>query len=164
MTDDEVFLLQVHPNLGDTIFDFDAIVDDPHISADGDVQAISPEADYVNTLHTLPNKPRIYRKPNRKGETDKSVWGRCCKCENCGAITSWSKCKFCLRSRCGWYEYSEEDTTLDGEDGGETWTISASFTKMKELSGEIGLEVEALVANRTLTSQQSVRIVRLSMH
>lgn len=103
----------------------------------------------------------MYREPNRKGETEKLAWGRCCKCENSGAIMSWPKCRFCLHNRCGLCEYSEESTTLDGEEGGEGLTISARFDKMKELSGEMELEVEALVAKGALTSQDVSRIVEV---
>jgi hypothetical protein len=44
---------------------------DPHISADEDNQAVSPEADQVSAL---PESSRVYSVPNRKGETEKSAW------------------------------------------------------------------------------------------
>lgn len=136
----------------------DNTVDDPHISVDEDNQSISSDA---NQVRTLPKKSRVYREPNRKGETEKSVWGRCCKCENSGAIMSWPKCRSCLHNRCQWCEYSEESTTFDGEEGGERSTISARFDKMKEFSGEIWLELEALGADETLTSKQNDHVGKI---
>lgn len=130
----------------------DITVHDPHISVDEDIQSISSKADQVRTLQ---KKSRVYREPNRKGETEKSAWGRCCECENSGQIMSWPKCRSCLHNRCQLCEYSEESTTFDGEEGGERSAISARFDKMKEFSGEIWLELEALGADETLTSKQS---------
>jgi hypothetical protein len=94
----------------------DKTVYDRHIFAEEDNQSISLEADQFSAL---PKSSRVYSEPNRKGETEKSAWGQCCKCENSGAIISWPKCRSCLYKSYQWCEYSEESTTFGGEEGGE---------------------------------------------
>ena len=61
---------------------------------------------------------------------------------------SWPQCRSCLHNRCDCCDYTKESADCDTEAAGDRST--APFSKLNQLSGEIGLVLESL----TLTSLQ----------
>lgn len=92
---------------------------------------------------------------HRVGESEKkSTWAHCCQCENNGLIMSWPQCRLCLHNRCDCCEYSEDLSDVDDERAEDRDTSSRRFNKVNEMSGGIGLELEALEIDRSLNTQQ----------
>jgi hypothetical protein len=89
---------------------------------------------------------------HRVGELEKSTRAYCCQCENNGLIMSWPQCRLCLHNCCDCCEYSEDLSDADDERAEERVTLSRRFNKVNEMSGEIGLELEALGIDKSLTT------------
>ncbi|KIW14209.1 hypothetical protein PV08_06990 [Exophiala spinifera] len=89
---------------------------------------------------------RVHRPPVRDGEQVQSSWGRCCVCEATGEIMSWPQCQACHHNKCQWCEHSEGRSAPNADDV----TVDERLNRLNELSGEMGLELEALADDETL--------------
>lgn len=127
------------------------------MASQGPDQPISPDPDDDGTfeqINDLTKKPRVFRMPHGAGESEQSTWAHCCRCENRGLIMSWPQCRLCSHNRCGCCEYSDNEKSTADERADEGPNALERFGKMNELSGEIGLELEALEVDESLTTPQ----------
>lgn len=84
------------------------------------------------------------------GERSQRSWGRCCKCGATGRLMSWPHCQSCFHRQCQWCEHSEGSASNMEDD----LTLDQRVNRLNELSGEIGLELEALSDDGALLPRQ----------
>ncbi|KAJ9620353.1 hypothetical protein H2204_012322 [Knufia peltigerae] len=116
-----------------------------HMTAGEDTKSIeatemtySPVLDYA------------HRTPNRPSERRQFTLGRCCVCDAAGTIMTWPQCRTCHHNRYEWCGYGGDRA----DDTGEAMSTRERITRLNELSGELGLELEALAYEDALQSRQ----------
>lgn len=126
----------------------------PRISPDPDPD---PESNYAGEYRRMVNsikKTRVFKMAHRAGESDKSTKGYCCQCENNGLIMSWPQCRLCFHNQCDLCWCLGDASHVYDIRAEENLTSSGRFTKVNEMSGGIGLELEALGFDESLATQQ----------